>query len=290
MFPDRTLQEAATAMVAAAERGRPVVTVLRKLCPYVYRQIAQDGNYRGMLQVWGRSVNVDENVGQTIVHPAILQAVGELAGIPMRGRFVHAGLQHTYGYLFSLIDTPYGAKRDRWVSTALERGFGFDLSLLGERPKEGTLLANLTWFLGHLVYRGQSRTLRRLNQNAGAVAPALRAYDYLRLPMSRIEERVMLAGKNRREVLMVTDLVAFPHPPADSGAESTLLIYSVRNGVQSPLKLITAFSVRPEMVKAIQDEASLKGSTMVRLRYNAYVSGLFGRTVVGQRHFVGPPG
>ena len=61
-----------------------------------------------LLALWGRSVNADENTGETIVHPAILAAIGALAGVPMRGRFVQAGLQHTYGYLFSLIDTPYG--------------------------------------------------------------------------------------------------------------------------------------------------------------------------------------
>src|SRR5256885_4802858 len=121
MSANRQLQDAAKAMVTAAERGLPVLSVLKKLCPHIYRQIGHDSRFPGLLSLWGRSVNVDENAGQVIVHPAILQAIGELAGVPMRGRIVHAGLQHSYGYLFSLIDTPYGAKRDRWVSTELER-------------------------------------------------------------------------------------------------------------------------------------------------------------------------
>src|SRR5262249_2770464 len=107
-------------------------------------------------------VNVDEYAGQTIVHPEILRAIGELAGVRMRSPVVHAGLQHTYGYLFSLIETPYGAKRDRWVTTDLETGFGLELSLLGEKPHDGTLLANLTWFLGRIVFRGRPASLPRL--------------------------------------------------------------------------------------------------------------------------------
>src|SRR5437660_421137 len=148
-----SLPEAAGAMQMAAENGRPVVPLLKKHCPPIHRQIVADGNTPGLLSFWGRSANVDENVGETIVHPAILQAIGQLAGVPMRGRFVHAGLQHTYGYLFSLIDTPYGAKRDRWLTTDLENGFGLDPTLLGDRPRKGTLLGNLTWFIGRIVFR-----------------------------------------------------------------------------------------------------------------------------------------
>src|SRR5262245_47126296 len=107
------LRDAARAMVTAADSGRSVVAVLRKLCPPVYRQIVQERKRPEVLSLWGRSSNVDENAGKVIVHPAILRAIGELAGVPMPGRIVHAGLQHTYGYLFSLIETPYGFKRDR---------------------------------------------------------------------------------------------------------------------------------------------------------------------------------
>jgi hypothetical protein len=289
LSPDQQLQDAAKAMTAAAAQGQPVVPVLEKHCPHIYRQVLRDGKFPGLLSLWGRSVNVDENVGETIVHPAILQAIGELAGVPLRVRVVHAGLEHTYGYLFSLIETPYGTKRERWLSTRLERGFGLDLSLFGDRPKEGTLLANVTWFLAQIVYRDRPRTLRRLGASAPAPAPALLGYDYARLAVCRVVEQVVLPTKSGREVLLVTDLVPFPFVPPDPDADSTLLVYSVQNGARSPLKLVTAFPVTAATAGAIKASVPPDGTVDVRLRYNAYVPGLDGRTVPGRRFFVGPP-
>jgi hypothetical protein len=273
-------------MQSAAEKGQAVVPVLKRLCRPIYQQILQDRRYPGLLSRWGRSVNVDENTSQVIVCPAILQGIGKLAGVPMRSPVVHAGLQHTYGYLFSLIDTPYGAKRDRWLSTDLERGFGIDPSLLGQRPRQGTLLANLTWFLAHIVYRGRPRSLGRLAPSASATAPALVDYEYGRLSVCRIVEQVEL-GKPKREVMIFTDLVAFPHPPPDRDADRTLLIYSVQNGNQFPLKLITAFPIRPKVVQELKAAVPRRAKGQVRLRYNAFLPKLFGRAVPGRRFFDG---
>ncbi len=288
MSPDEQLQSAAQAMAAAAAKGQSVLGVLEKYCPHVYRQILYDRMFPGLLSLWGRSVNLDENVGQVIVHPAIVQAIGELAGVPMLGPVVHAGLLHTYGYLFSLIDTPYGAKRDRWLSPKLARGFGFDLSLLSDRPRQGTLLANLTWFLGQIVYRDRPPSLRRLEPSAPAAAPALLAYDYARFAVCRVVEQVVLGAKRKRAVSLLTDLVPFPQPPSDAGAESTLLAYAVQNGSRAPVKLVTAFGVKSEVVGALKASVPPQGSVAVRLQYNGYVAGLLGRTVAGHRSFVGP--
>src|SRR5262245_13206806 len=112
---DKMLAGAAAEMIAAARAGEPIVPLLRRRCPEVLRQIVADARHPGLFSHWGRSANFDENAQSVIVDPAIVRAVGETAGVPARGRFVHAGLLHTYGYLFSLIETPYGAKRDRWV-------------------------------------------------------------------------------------------------------------------------------------------------------------------------------
>jgi hypothetical protein len=259
-------------MIAAAERGRSVVPVLGRLCPYVYRQIVRDHRYPQLFSYWGRAVNFDENVRQTIVHPAILRGIGELAGVPMAGRIVHAGLQHTYGYLFSVIETPYGFKRDRWITTDMEKGFGIDVSLLGERPKVGTLLANLAYFLGRIVLCFQPRRLRGLEGIASAVATELTRYDYSRL--------------QTRRLVLFTDMVPYVHPPRKPNAESTLLIYSVQRGLRARAQLLTAFPVTPAAVKEITAHVPTHGE--ICLRYNAYVRGLYGRTVIGQRYFADP--
>lgn len=281
----RRLESAAKAMVAAADEGHSVAAVLKQHCPEVHEQIQRDAATPRLLSFWGRCVNVDELARATIVHPAILKAIGAVAGVPMRGRFVHAGLQHTYGYLFSLIETPYGFKRDRWVSDAPERGFGMERSLLSSQPKEGTLLANLTWFLGQIVYRPDPYYLSRLNRMREAVAPELLDYDYARLAVSRIVQQILLPGSRTRKVLLITDLVAFPHKPTDRTAETTLLIYTVQNGTEAPLRLITAFPVRSKEVRAMVRSMPAKRRTDVRLRYNAYVPGLYAQTMRGWQFF-----
>lgn len=283
MSSERQLQTAAQKMIAAAERGQAVAPLLVRLCPGIARQIRRDRRHPKLFGFWGRCANVDEIVGKTIVHPAIPETIGKLAGVPMRGRFVHAGLQHTYGYLFSVLETPYGRKRDRWISTSLERGFGIDESLLGESPRQGTLLANLTWFLGQIVHRGRHRSLRALGRIAAAVARELVDYDFARLAVCRIVETAALPGI-RGEIKLFTDLVSYPIPPAETGVAGTLLVYSAQHGARSPIKLITAFPVNRQTINDLK--ASVRpGKVEVRLRYNAYALGFYGRALSGRRFF-----
>lgn len=283
MTSERRLQAAAQKLIAAADRGQSVAPLLTRLCPDIARQIRRDRRHPTLFAAWGRCANVDENVGKTIVHPPILEAIGNIAGVPMRGRFVHAGLQHTYGYLFSVLETPYGRKRDRWISTSLERGFGIDESLLGERPRQGTLLANLTWFLGQIVHRGRQRRLRALERIAAVVAPELVEYDLARLAVCRIVEETALPG-SRRGIKLFTDLVRYPVPSPKSGGDAALLVYSVQNGIRSRIKLITAFPVNQQTVSDLKTSV-VPGKVEVRLRYNAYVPGFYGRTLSGRRFF-----
>jgi hypothetical protein len=281
MPADQELTTAAIAMIAASQRGRSARTVLKKLCPHVYRQISQDAKTPLLLSLWGRSVNFDEFAGKTIVHPAILRAIGELAGIPVRGRIVHAGLEHTYGYLFSLIETPYGFKRERWTSTSLESGFGIERSLLGERPLAGTLLANLTWFLGNIVFRGEARLLSRMEGMAAAVAPELSAYDFSQIRGDRVIERIP-AGSGRTASIF-TDLIPFPHPAATPNSANTLLVYSVQPSEKARIKLITAFAINQAAVREITNSIDPKKQVPIRLRYNAYLRGYWGGVYRGRR-------
>ncbi len=285
MSPEQQLQEAAVAMTAAAGKGRSVAAVLRALCPHVHRQLRRDARFPGLLSLWGRCVNFDENAREVIVHPAILRALGEVLGLRVRGRVVHAGLQHTYGYLFSLIETPHGFKRDRWVSTDLERGLGIDPTLLSEQPSAGTLLANATWLMGQVAFRGRPAALARLAAESAAVAPALIAYDCAALPVCRIEERAVAPGTLRRQVRLVTDLVTLPRAPDGD----RLLVYSTQTGPRARLRLVTAFPVRPAYAEGLRASAEPGGPAEVHLRYNAYVPGLYGRTVRGRRELLASP-
>lgn len=68
------------------------------------------------LELWGTSLNYEKNVNNHIVDSELLLSIGELAGWKEKETlFFHAGLLHTYGYLFSKLSTPYGYKRERWI-------------------------------------------------------------------------------------------------------------------------------------------------------------------------------
>jgi hypothetical protein len=275
---DRQLQDAARAMEAAPATGRSVTAVLKKRCPRIHGQLLQDARCPGLFALWGRSANFDENAKQIIVHPAILQAIGSLAGVAMRGRFVHAGLLHTYGYLFSLIETPYGAKRDRWLTTEMEQGLGLEKSLLGASPRAGTLLGNVSYLLGRIGL-GSSRRLRALEETKGAIAPELIDYQYSHLHKDRVVEVIQFEGS--RTVTIFTDLVLYASPLA-SMRESTLLVYSVQTGT-GPVRLVTAFPTSDEAASEIIKSVPAGGRGLVQLKYNAYLPGLYGRTPSGRR-------
>ena len=186
---------------------------------------------RPLLSLWGRSRNVDEYARQPIVHSAILRAIGQIADVPLRRQIVHAGLEHTYGYLFSLIETPFGRKRDRWTRASIEDGFGIRYPDPCAEPVEGTLLTNLTWFAGHIAFRDRPRELRRLQQMSAYVSPVARQYPYASLDLSRVCEDVTIpsAGGIRRPLQLRTDLVPFPCQPTESATDNHLLVYSVHN-------------------------------------------------------------
>jgi hypothetical protein len=283
---DRYLAETARAMIEAASRSLSVVAVLRKKCPHIYQQIRQLRACHPLLTLWGRSDNVDDNARLPIVHPAILQAIGELAGVPMRGRIVHAGLEHTYGYLFSLIETPYGYKRDRWTQSTIEDGFDIREPTLRDHPTAGTLLTNLTWFVGHIAFRDRPRELGRLRRMSRDVSSVVEQYPYSSLEVCRIVEEVTGFGvaEKCRTLQLQTDLIRFPRPPVESERDNHLLVYSALNERADSARLITVFPVTQDVVeeltaRAKQGEAQVKG-----LPYNAYVRQLSGRTFQVRRY------
>src|SRR5690242_5335072 len=136
------LPELAAQLTQQARAGVLTADMLKKECGWLCRQIATDAATRGLFDLWGTSSNFDESAKLSIVEPGVLSAIGEIARVKLAGPIVHAGLQHTYGYLLSTISTPYGFKRDRWSNTALEQGFGLPADVLGPNPSQGTLLAN----------------------------------------------------------------------------------------------------------------------------------------------------
>jgi hypothetical protein len=279
-------EEAARKMLEAAREGRPLRPVLKAHCPWIETQLRKTARSKFLLALWGRSVNVDEHAGTIIVEPPILELLGELAGFPLRGRIVHAGLEHTYGYLFSLIETPYGKKRDRWIRPDLDLGFGFEAPTLRDQPQVGTLLLNLTFALARIAFSDHAELMERLGMESQGVAPSVREHEFDVPRVRRLVEEFTLPDGRRRgtPIRLHTDLVDLPHQ-SEAGA-NTLLVYSVINGPRLGPQLITAFPVTSQHVGELTSPENHGENVPIRARYNAYVAGLSEQIVLGRRFLV----
>ncbi len=75
-------------------------------------------------EAWGRSTVIDENTGSAVITHALFDELHARGGIDASWPIGNAGLLHCYGYLLSLVETPYGLKRDRWLDGALAAQLG----------------------------------------------------------------------------------------------------------------------------------------------------------------------
>ena len=277
-------------------------TLLRRCMPRFYAHARRVRKERAVLRRWGWSVNVDELANTEIVDTRLLIMLGKMMDVAMDGAAVHAGVQHTYGYLLSTVMTPFGYKRDRWIQPTIELGFGLPESTLQAFPKRGTLLANLTCFLDQLAFPNQRLpkiigtrpvlpTPLRIDRNQpkrkNKAAPELRAKRSVENGW-RITERLTSRRKGlSRRLEIYTDLIPFPY--SSNTADVGLLVYSLREN-ESPPKLITTFPIGPSMMENMLDGQPYGSNVEVRLRFNAYVKGYFGRVVRGKRSCTALPG
>ena len=258
------------------------VKVIQKLAPSVTMQVERDRGPRGPMIFWGNSSNVDELAHTEIVDPAVLIPLLHVAGQPLNPVTPHAGVQHTYGYLFSTIDTPFGKKRDRWTSNALERALGLHKDTLSPVPRIGTLLANATWVAGQIAFGGSSRAAWLERCLHSRVSPELLPIEWARKPGWRMIETVIIS-RTSKSVHLFTDLVQLQRPAILRQAESPmwLLVYSIQNEQARWSKLITMFTVTEEFVAEVQEKARVRKRTDIRLRFNATVPGLPTRELPG---------
>jgi len=262
-------RDATTDAHAAIQRGAPAIVA----------QLARDAKAPAVLATWGEAINFNQTAdggfgAEPIVALAITDELAALAGVaPHRDRVVHAGVQHTYGYLFSVLPTPYGFKRARWVQPTINDGFGLPPQTIAPVPVAGTLLGNVTWLAGSIAFAGEPE-LERAHSAPSLVAPAVQALDIASLRIKRLTETVTVAG---RAVALRTDFVELPHP---SEAASTLLIYSIRDSGAS--RLITAFPITAAS-RDRYESVPLGDAVPITTQYNAWVDGLTGTKVPGAR-------
>lgn len=317
----------ARVLVAEAEAGRQkqVLGLFKELLPDLDRSLQEDSRRVTWKNLWGRSINYDELASGVIVHPAIIEALSERLGNrapmilthfraekfqnspaaqalgkpvvtdPAGHQLVHAGVEHTYGYLFSLLKTPYGYKRARWVQGEIEQGFGLKPGLIGPRPEVGTLFANVTYFAGRIAFRDSEGRTETLRKGAKDLAPQLRDFDFSKLAPVRVEETVLAKDStgDARKVVLRTDLIPFLHPLADGGAGSPvqlkdthLLVYSVNDPSNGGEMLITAFPINQSFVELVTKPDNLGEGKPVQTRYNGFVEGITGVHLTGTRKLI----
>ncbi len=268
-------------LLDAIRDGIPVPGLLKKRCRSTVRQIQTDAACPELLALWGQSINVDEHVGKTIVPREVIttiEALACLSGRQRRDNVVHAGLEHAYGYLFSSLETPFGFKRDRWVKPDIEDGLLIHEPTLRPQPVEGTLLSNLTYFLGRIAFTRRPRELAILRKHGGNVSRVVTGYPYRRLSVVRVTETVRMGRPTTIQIN--TDFVAFGQP--SPAGNSFLLVYSIQDTRQAYGQLITAFPVSTEFVReALVDQT--RSRVRVQTHYNGFVSELTGQHRFGSR-------
>jgi hypothetical protein len=278
------LPEIAAKLSRKARRSRLTAADLQIACPWLCRQAARDAATPGLLDIWGLSSNFDELARTAIVEPGVLAAICDVAGLPADGLIVHAGLQHTYGYLLSTITTPFGYKRDRWLSPYLEHGFGLPADTLGPSPSHGTLLSNATLLAGSLAFRGDENGTRRLRRIAKSAADSIQGLSFARVEQTRIIESLLVRDSvgRFRSIRLRTDLIPFPRQ-VENCVENCLLVYSVDDSSQPGLRLITLFPVAPPFVAELLQPQHFGRDVPIRTRFNAFVPGIAGQTLSGRR-------
>ena len=261
---------AARLLNETADNNGDLGPVFSAHAPGILRQLDADRGNAAVLKLWGESINYDELAAGEIVHPGILGFLAARLGAALpRGKIIHAGLEHTYGYLFSLLPTKFGFKRARWVRPDIEDGLGLPRGTAGPAPSEGTLLANITCLAGGIALKDDPAALALLEKVSAGCGGAARAFVSRGIARTRLAETVVLAGG--RQVALRTDFVPFKK---NSGGNTHLLVYSVYDSAAGQAYLITAFPVNAGFVQNALNPAGLGGKKPVQTRYNALIEGL----------------
>lgn len=272
-----TAQDCPWAELTRQASGKPLMPLLKQEVPEFAKMLEAEARRAGWLNFWGRSLNFDEGARSIIIADPLIDELLATFGAPARqDRVVHAGVEHTYGYLFSVLRTPFGYKRARWVKGEIERGLGLPDGIVSPRATEGGLLANVT-ALGASIALTDSRAWKEWVSKNPEIPTSLLVGSRADLKVQRLTE--VTEGPNPIEIR--TDFVEFPH--ASGSSNTHLLVYSIRERADSDPRLITAFPVEKSFVERAKDPAQLGSGKPIQTRYNAFVAGATGTPMKGTR-------
>jgi hypothetical protein len=259
-----------------------------KAAPEIAKQLKKDSSERELKSLWGESINFDELAKGIIVRPEILSAIAKDFGVsfpvepsttPNYDRIAMAGMEHTYGYLFSILKTAFGYKRARWVGGEVENGFGFPLGVFGPDASKfhSTLFGNVTIFGGNIAFRDNPENLKIIRRHRRYASREVKDFDFSALKITRLTETIE-ATANTPRVEIHTDFVPFTHPnTANPTGDQYLLVYSINS------KLVTLFPVAQSTLDSSTAPANLGEGKSIATQYNGFVRGVSGSTFTGTR-------
>ncbi len=284
-----------TRTIEGMEDPARIKEVIENRIPGFLKQLEQDHETPLLFQLWGMSRNIDEShlsTGRRTVSPSILKALNGIWNVNYDDAYIHghAGLTHTYGYLFSNLETPFGYKRARYTRNEIETGFGLPAGLFSGRPPKGTLFSNLTVFAGKIAFRDHEPAVKLLDEAIGQIgrtAPAeLLSYPYGTLKVRRLVE---WTRNDAFTLELRTDIVSFPRVNT-AGRNTALLIYSIvykKDGKdRARPRLITVFPVDSGFAHNLFKADGLGERVPFKLKYNASVQGDLNPTLLVGRRFI----
>lgn len=235
----------------------------------IYSQLMQIKNDDVLISMWGQSQNFDAGAKQIILSEKIIGDLQANFNIKNDNQIVHAGVMHTYGYLFSTLNTPYGFKRWRWTIPTFTEGMGLVEKSISPHPKAGTLLSNLTYFAGKIAFKSKSRK-EELEQLKN-VSPEIKNFSYQNLQITTLEEQI--TNSKKFNFLLRTNFVKIINKVTKNHHEDNdyLLIYSIVEPDNKLEKLITVFPIKKDAFIKATDELLLGTDRPIVVRYNAYI-------------------
>lgn len=248
--------------------------VFKKSAPFIFKQFEKDKKSSEFLSLWGQAKNFDENAKSVIVDQKILECLAIKLNlknaVALQDGFetVHAGLQHTYAYLFSQIETPYGYKRARWTGGELESGFGLSQKALNPETKNGSFLANVTYFFARWAFQDDSELINKLKISGRKFKSVSK--ELMDLKTDDFQVVQMVESVLDKPIILHTTFVKMDAKKLIS-KNTHLLVYWVEDTLSRKKYLITGFPVETSFVDRVLDEKNLGSKKVITTHYNAWI-------------------
>ena len=179
---------------------------------------------------WTECTVFDELAKAEILPEKVMKGLGIRRAVTSGVAHAPAGLMHTYGYLFSQLQTAYGLKGKRWIESRLDERLGLPAGTFSPLAAEGEFAANLTSALLQLA--GEPVRIPQ----AARFKPSAKA-------LGRVEQRVTwkTPGGSTETASVFTTLVPLAPLPGYETTDKFLLIYSMLRNKRH--RITTAFPV-----------------------------------------------